>query len=78
MTKLFLIQRQADYTTFWKQVCPNCTSIEELSETITYDTALNDRGYKDETIYGYDFSNPRNHKKDNICKNCGHVFVEVQ
>lgn len=74
---LFLIPKQtANIIKSWKQVCPICNSIDEITSATEYDLTIADRQYYGEKIYGFDYSNARaiSKRTKNICTNCGYVF----
>ncbi len=77
--KKFLIPRQVTtWREYWKQVCPNCKSIEEIHVETDYDTTFENQEYSNEKIYGFSRSNPIRRNISNICSNCGYVFNMVE
>ncbi len=74
-TKKFLIPRQiTTWYEYWKQVCPNCKSIEELHIETDYDTVFEDQKHTVEKVYGFNRMAPMRKEYFNICSNCGYVF----
>lgn len=73
--KKFLIPRQiTTWHQIWKQVCPNCKSIEEIHTETDYDTTIENQNYTDEEVYGFNRSSPIKERIFNVCSNCGYVF----